>query len=484
MITELRPYPAYKPSGIEWLGEVPAHWDVRRLQTAASILNGATPSTGKEEYLYGDILWITPEDLGALQGRRITDSARKITVEGHASCGTSLAAQNSIVISTRAPIGHLGILSSTACTNQGCKLLVPQADIAPEYLFDVLESARSELQSRGQGTTFAELSRAKLGSFRLSIPPLPEQIAIARFLNHATDRIERYLRTKEKLIALLEEQKQVLVHDAVTGRIDVRTGKPYPKYKSSGVKWLGDVPAHWNIRKLRQCAKAVGGMTPSMEDRRFWNGSIPWVTPKDMKRDVVTDSSVKVSDAALSDTGLRLIDPPAVLMVVRGMILARKVPVARTTSPVTVNQDMKALVPVRGIDSAFLANVLASAQDALGSMVDVAGHGTRRLPTERWRALEIPVCPVVEQSNLVSFINTARTRIDDVIKCARCEIHLLREYRTRLIADVVTGKLDVREVAEKLQEPKSAATEDGRETVHAALNPRLSDKTSGKEANP
>ena len=228
MIVGFKQYPSTKDSGVEWLGDVPTHWDVRRLRTVASIFNGATPSTERKEYWDGEILWVTPDDLGTLKDRRITDSARKITAAGHVSCGTSLAPKNSIVISTRAPIGHLGILSSEGCTNQGCRLLVPNSSIYADYLYQVLLSARAELHSLGQGTTFAELSRTKLGSFRVLVPPLAEQSSIAQFLDHITNRIDRCIHANEKLIELLLEYEQVLIQDAVTGQINVRTGKTIP----------------------------------------------------------------------------------------------------------------------------------------------------------------------------------------------------------------------------------------------------------------
>ena len=114
----LKPYEQMKDSGVEWLGEVPEHWDVRRLGNSASVLNGATPSTNNSDYWDGDLLWLTPEDLGKLNSPRISNSARKITPEGHASCGTSIAPTESVALSTRAPIGHLGILATAGCTNQ------------------------------------------------------------------------------------------------------------------------------------------------------------------------------------------------------------------------------------------------------------------------------------------------------------------------------------------------------------------------------
>ena len=159
---------------------------------------------------------------------------------------------------------------------------------------------------------------------------------------------------------------------------------------------LGEVPEHWEVRKLRHCGTVSGGMTPSMEVRRFWGGPVPWVTPKDMKRAVISDSSVRVTDSALQETPLRLIEPPAVLIVVRGMILARRVPIAYTAAPVTINQDMKAFRTLKGTGAVFLARLLDSAQEAFMPLIDEAGHGTRRLPTERWREIVIAVPPVEE----------------------------------------------------------------------------------------
>ena len=298
-----------------------------------------------------------------------------------------------------------------------------------------------------RGSTRDRVSRSMLGSFLLPIPPLAEQAAIVRFLDHADRRIRRYIRAQQQLIALLEEQRQAIIHQAVTGQIDVRTGRRYAAYRPSGVEWLGEVPEHWEVKRLRQCGKVAGGVTPSMDNRTFWDGAIPWITPKDMKREAICDSSIRVAEAAIRETSLRLIYPPAVLMVVRGMILARRVPIAWITGPVTINQDMKALMPVPEIDPEFMARVLVSAQDVFVPLIDEAGHGTRRLPTERWRDLAIAIPPRDEQEEIIDSLKiSTHTTVATIDRTSR-EIVLLREYRTRLIADVVTGKLDVREAA-------------------------------------
>ena len=146
---------------------------------------------------------MTPDDLGSLQNRRIGTSARRITRYGYESCGATLAPSGSLVISTRAPIGHTGILDVAACANQGCRLLIPNDTIQSVFLYYLLEVAKPELKSLGQGTTFTELSRGKLAALHIPLPPLPEQVAIVRFLDHADRRIQHRMlaATKQNRVA-------------------------------------------------------------------------------------------------------------------------------------------------------------------------------------------------------------------------------------------------------------------------------------------
>ena len=218
--------------------------------------------------------------------------------------------------------------------------------------------------------------------------------------------------------------------------------KPYPVMKDSGVEWLGEVPAHWDIRNLRQCAGISGGMTPSMEVARYWNGTIPWVTPKDMKTLAIGDSRVKVTRAAVDETSLRVIGDPVVLLVVRGMILARKVPIAWTRRPLTINQDMKAITPSEGIDARYLAALLDSARDAFFPLIDEAGHGTKRLPTERLRNIFVTVPPLHEQTAIVRYLDHVDRRVRRLVRAKRKLIALLAEQKQAIIHRAVTRGLD------------------------------------------
>ena len=138
-------------------------------------------------------------------------------------------------------MGNVALAEVPFCTNQGCKALVPNSDECDSaFGFNLLHVLQNELQSLAKGTTFTEVSRSTIGDVRLPLPPLFEQVAIVRFLDHADRRIHRYIRATEKMIALLEEQEQAVVREAVTGRIDVRTGGRYPAYEDSGVEWLGE----------------------------------------------------------------------------------------------------------------------------------------------------------------------------------------------------------------------------------------------------
>jgi len=218
----LDPNAKLKPSGIEWLGDIPEGWEVKRLKYLFKVQNGATPKSSIDEYWDGDILWITPDDLGRLNGLYIEDTARKITTQGYQSCGTALVPSDSIILSTRAPIGHLGVARSELCMNQGCRGLVFKTSrVEKRYFYYLFEIIKCELQSLGQGATFTELSKTKLESVFLPVPTEPEQIAITDFLDRETAKIDEVVIKVKEQIKKLKEYRQTLITSAVTGKIKI-----------------------------------------------------------------------------------------------------------------------------------------------------------------------------------------------------------------------------------------------------------------------
>lgn len=178
---------------------------------------------------------------------------------------------------------------------------------------------------------------------------------------------------------------------------------------------VGVLPKEWRATPLKYLASSSGGMTPSKDRADFWGGDVPWVSPKDMKKAVLDDSTDHVSQAALRETGLKLHPPEGVMVVVRGMILAHTFPVARNAVPVTVNQDMKVLRPVKGVDSRYLAWMLQGLEPVMLSMTDESAHGTKTLRTDQWANLAVPVPDGSTQEAIANFLDEQTARIDALI---------------------------------------------------------------------
>ena len=193
-MAELTKYETYKPSGINWIGEVPIDWKTLRIKNVASIVNGSTPSSSVEEYWDGDIIWATPGDFNKFD-KIIDDSESKITEAGYKSCGTSMVPVGSVVITTRAPIGNVLIAGKELCTNQGCKSLVPNR-IESRFLYYIISISSIELNILGQGHLL-ELSKESLGTFKLPLPKYDEQLAIANYLDNQTQKIDRLIANKK-----------------------------------------------------------------------------------------------------------------------------------------------------------------------------------------------------------------------------------------------------------------------------------------------
>ena len=218
----LDPEPALKDSGVAWLGEVPEHWEVGQLRRAFFIVNGGTPAIGDDGNWDGEIVWLTPDDLGRNEGRSISEGRRNITPEGVRNSGARVSPPNSVVLSTRAPIGHIAIADLPAATNQGCRTLVPTAGAVSGFAYYSLLASRVLLQAAGKGSTFMELSAADLAQHRLPLPPPNEQQAIASFLDAQSSRIDTLRAKAELSIERLQEYRSALISAAVTGKIDVR----------------------------------------------------------------------------------------------------------------------------------------------------------------------------------------------------------------------------------------------------------------------
>ena len=201
-------------------------------------------------------------------------------------------------------------------------------------------------------------------------------------------------------------------------------------------------PCDWEVKPLGYLFDSVGGATPSKNNQEYWEGRILWVSPKDMKSEVLEDSEDHISDSALAESRLALLPAGTVLVVVRGMILAHTIPVAITAVEATINQDMKGLFPRKGVMPKYLALLLRSVSPILFSTIEESGHGTRCLRLDLWRNILVAVPPQELQRQIVEFVSERSAQIDDLIAKKLRMIDLLHEKRQALISEAVTKGLD------------------------------------------
>jgi type I restriction enzyme S subunit len=299
-----------------------------------------------------------------------------------------------------------------------------------------------ELDTGSDEAAVPGLNRDKAYEREVLLPDYGTQEATASFLDFEAQAVDTLIEAKQKLLGLLAEKRRTLVAEAVMRGLD-RSSPLRP----SGIDWLGDVPAHWDSVPLRFLVSFMGGATPDTKKEEYWNGEIPWVSPKDMKRDFIADSEDHISDLALANSALKMIDEEAVLIVVRGMILAHSFPTAINTVPVTINQDMKALRCDERISPRFLKVVLEGATQYLVDQADSSAHGTKKLETGVLGGLGIPVPPLEEQEQIIARIAEERVKIDKLATATERSIGLLKERRSALIAAAVTGQIAIPEAA-------------------------------------
>ena len=287
------------------------------------------------------------------------------------------------------------------------------------------------------------LSQDEFRSFILPSPSLSEQTAIASFLDRETAKIDGLIAEQEKLIALLAEKRQATISHAVTKGLN-----PDAPMKDSGVAWLGEVPAHWGVSPLKFLVSFSSGGTPSKDNRSYWDGDVPWASAKDLKVEILSDTADHITQHALEAGAASLLPTDTVLVVVRGMILARTFPVTQIAVPMAINQDLKGLVPNSMMNARFLVWLLRGSADQTLQRLDEAGHGTKALRMDAWSSMQLPLPPKLEQTTIADFLTREASRLDALTAEATRGIALLKERRSALISAAVTGKIGVRHLVE------------------------------------
>lgn len=452
MIADLKPYPEMKDTGVPWLGEVPEHWELRRTKTLLrqrvekgfpdEQLLAATQTKGvvrKEEYENRTVLAL--KDLHLLK----------------------LVREGDFVISLRSFQGGIEYAREQGIISPAYTVLYPEQTDNHGFLAwlfkskPYIENLSLFVTGIRQGQN---IDYEKLGRSGLPLPPILEQAAIVRFLDYADRRILRYIQAKQKLIGLLEEQKQAIIHRTVTRGLD-----PNVRLKPSGVEWLGDVPEHWEVAALRHRFSQVLG---KMLDAKRITGShsLPYLRNTDVQWDRINIEDLPIMDIPPAEYD-RYTVQRGDLLVCEGGDVGR---CAIWSGALKVCGFQKALHRLRPLNAArdvprFMYYALRAAAKG-NAFIDGHVSTIAHLTGDKLRAHGFPFPPVAEQEPIVCFLDSVLKQVDQATAAAHHEISLLREYRTRLIADVVTGKLDVREAAatlpdelEQMDEPDALSEE-------------------------
>ena len=414
MTTRLKPYPAYKDSGVPWLGQVPEHWELRSLRASAIVEKGRLPRSlverghqpeGSVPYLSMNYLRSNgeiPFEYAAYQPDLVlVHRGETILLWDGANAGEFLKAKP-------------GAVSSTAA-----RVMPRIAD--QQFFFYACQQVEHTLRALAVGMGIPHVDGNVLKGLSVTIAPKAEQLAIVRYLDYEDRRIRKYIRAKQRLIALLNEQKQAIIQRAVTRGLD-----PNVRLKPSGVPWLGDVPEHWDVRRLKTLAKMKSGegITGLSIDNE---GAYPVVGGNGTRGYTSTythdgDYVVIGRQGALCGN----------VHFMSGQFWASEHAVVASLSPSNNLRWYGHLLEAMKLNQYSVA----AAQPGLA--------------VDRIQNLSVGVPPSAEQKEIGAFIDVGTASIDTIIASARHEIDLLREYRTRLIADVVTGKLDVRDAAANL----------------------------------
>lgn len=358
-----------------------------------------------------------------LQGAEAPSRARKVIRGGDVLVSTVRPNLNAVAL---VPKELDGEIASTGF----CVLRANRQVLEPRFLYYRVTAPDfvAELSSKVRGASYPAVSDRDVKNLKIAIPSVSEQRRIVSLLDQANH--VRQLRSDA-------DDKAERVLPVILTRV-----------LGPSEAWLGDS----DCEPLGTLVSFVSGATPPKSVEGFWQGDVPWVSPKDMKTDFLSDSQDHVSGAAVQETNLRLIERGSALVVVRGMILARTVPLAINLSPVTINQDMKALLPKREpITGTYLWAALTVAKRQLGSLVRTAGHGTRKLDTPDLMRFRIPL-PSADQIEQVSSMAEAHRRlVENRQKGALAMNRLFRLLLSRAFSGSLTSAWRERETAELLK---------------------------------
>ena len=331
-----------------------------------------------------------------------------------------IAEKDDILISVRAPVGPTNMVYERCSIGRGLAAIRCKSVVLPKFLLYALRAIEREITDsvRDQGGGFTSIKRDQLKMLKVPVLNIDEQHRIVARIEELTFRAEEARSARQK------------ARTQISTLFFLRRREVYQSL-------LSDFPS----KPLGKCGKVVGGGTPSKSRGDYWHGDIPWIAPKEMKSFRIAGSSEQITETAVSESSATLIPAPAVLFVVRGMILARYIPVGVSDVPCTINQDMKTIVPNEDILADYLAHMLLGANDILLNMVETAGHGTKKLETAAWSSLDIPAPNIQTQKAVIEELTDFQEKLAELESLQRETEKALATFQSALLAKAFRGEL-------------------------------------------
>ena len=425
----MRRYESYKDSGVEWMGEVPSHWEISSLgKIFLSVSEKNRPDL--------PLLSITRE-LGVIERDTEDQDSNHNFIPDDLSNYKILKKGQFGMNKMKAWQGSYGVSNFTGIVSPAYYIFDFIKSINPQFFHWAIRSKIyvSFFGSASDGVRIGQwdLSKSRMKSIPFIIPSNNEQQKIAQFLDDKTAKIDQAVNLAEKQIALLKEHKQILIQNAVTRGLN-----PDVPLKDSGVEWIGQVPEHWDVKKLKNIALIFNGATPSSNNQDYWDGNIVWITPKDINNiKFITSSERKITQKGYENCGSYLVSPGTIVITTRAPIGK----VAITDVELCTNQGCKSLVLNEKINNIFLYYYLTVSTEYLNSL----GSGTTfmELSGTALGIIKVPFPSIQEQQQIADYLDTQTAKIDQAIALKTAHIEKLKEYKSVLINDVVTGKVQV-----------------------------------------
>lgn len=442
-------YPKYKDSGGEWLGEVPAHWEVRKLLNLARLESGHTPSRQHPEYWVESecvIPWFTLADVGFLRDEKNTSietTSQKISELGMANSAARMLPPGTVILSRTASVGFSGITSIPLAVSQDFAAWICGERIQPRFLLLCLRAMKQEFKRLMMGSTHQTIYMPDIEAFKVPVPGLAEQARIVRFVEYEAAKIDGLIDEQRRLMELLKEKRQAVISHAVTKGLN-----PAAVMKPSGIEWLGDVPSNWVVAPIGsrysvQLGKMLDSVKITGEHLR------PYLRVADVQWGEINISDLPEMDFNDSDRAKFRIFPGD-LMVNEGGSYPGRAAIWRGALEECYYQ--KALHRVRAINPAiesaeFLYYVIQCAAHA-GAFVAGGNETTiEHLPAEKLRRFRVAFPPLAEQACIAEYLEVKTAKLDALNAEAQRAIDLLQERRMALISAAVTGQIDVRDLA-------------------------------------